>query len=80
MHLRAYNSAPSYNFTYPIMGLKTPKWDHIFIFCSYCTSMNDPYFESSEQLDCLFTYSTHKIKFHIFQKILKCSIHRIKTI
>ena len=37
--------------------------------------MNAPYFESSEQLDCFFPSSLHKIKFHIYQNISKCSIH-----
>ena len=31
--------------------------------------------ESPEQLDCLFTASLHKIKFHIFQNISKGLIH-----
>ena len=37
--------------------------------------MSDPYLESSEQLHRFFHASLHKIKFHIFQNISKCSLH-----
>ena len=37
--------------------------------------MNAPYLESSEQLDCFFPASLHKIKFHIIKNIYKFSIH-----
>ena len=40
--------------------------------------MNAPYLESSEKLDHFFTYSLHKIKFHIFQNISKCLIHGLR--
>ena len=40
--------------------------------------MNDPYLESTEQLDHFFPSSLHKIKFHIFQNILKKSIHGLR--
>ena len=39
--------------------------------------MNSPYLESSEQLDILFPDSLHKTKFHIFQNIPKCYVHRL---
>ena len=40
--------------------------------------MNAPYLESSEQLDIFFPDFLHKIKFHIFQNIYKCLIHRLR--
>ena len=36
------------------------------------------FLESSEQLDPFFPASLHKIKFHIFQNISKCSIHGLR--
>ena len=39
--------------------------------------MNAPFLESSEQLNILFPAYLHKIKFHIFQNISKCLIHRL---
>ena len=40
--------------------------------------MNVPYLESSEQLDCFFPDSLHKIKFHIFQNTSQFSIHGLR--
>ena len=40
--------------------------------------MNDPFLESSEQLDRFFPASLHKIKFHIFQNISKYSIQGLR--
>ena len=40
--------------------------------------MNTPFLESSEQLYRFFPASLHKIKFHIFQNISKCSIHGLR--
>ena len=40
--------------------------------------MNAPFLESSEQLNGLFPASFHKIMFHIFQNISKCSIHGLR--
>ena len=53
-----------------LLGWNIPKWDCILNFCSYCPRI--------EQLDRLFPASLHKIKFHIFQKIYKCSIHNVR--
>ena len=60
---------------YPITGSKIPKWDYIFNCCHDCPRMNDPFLESSEQIDHFFPASLHQNKFHIFQNISKCSIH-----
>ena len=40
--------------------------------------MNVPFLESSEQIDRLFTAYLHKIKFHIFKNISKCTIHGLR--
>ena len=42
--------------------------------------MNAPYLELLEKLDRLFPASLHKIKFYIFQKISKCSIHGLRPL
>ena len=54
------------------------KWEFILNCCSDCPRMNDPYLESSEQLDRFFPSSLHKIKFHIFQNISKFLIHGLR--
>ena len=41
--------------------------------------MNAQLLELSEQLDCLFSASLHKIKLHIIQNISKISIHALRT-
>ena len=64
----------SYHFPSTITGSNIPKWDFILNYCSDCPRTNAPDLESSKQLDCLFTVSLHKVKFHIFQNISKCSI------
>ena len=40
--------------------------------------INAPFLEPSEQLDCFFPTFLHKIKFHIFLKISKCLIKRLR--
>ena len=40
--------------------------------------MNASYLELSEQLDCFFPASLHKIRFQIFQIISKCSIYGLR--
>ena len=75
IHLIASDSASSYHCPSRITGSNIPKWDCIFNCCSYFPIMNDPYLESSEQLDDLFPDSIHKIKFHIFQNISKYLLH-----
>ena len=75
IHLRVFYYVSSYHCRSPINGSNIPKWESILNCCSVCPRMNDPYSESSEQLDRLFPYSLHKIKFHIFQNISKISIH-----
>ena len=75
IHLIFCYFASSYCCLSPILGSKLPKWDCIMNCCYDCPRMNAPYLESSEQLDRFFTDSFHKIKFHIFQNIYKCSIH-----
>ena len=55
-----------------------PKWDCILNYCSDFPRMNYPYLESSEQLDRFFPAFFHKIKFHIFENISKCSIHGLR--
>ena len=47
-------------------------------FCYDCPRMDDPYLESSEQLDFLFPASLHKIKFYIFRNISTFSIHGLR--
>ena len=46
--------------------------------CSDCPMTNAPFLESSEQLNRFFLASLHKIKFHIFQNVYKCSIHGLR--
>ena len=46
--------------------------------CYGCPGMNYPYLESSGQLDSFFPASLHKIKSHIFPKISKFLIHRLR--
>ena len=75
IHLRACDDASSYNSHSPFTGPKIPKLDCISKCCSDCPRMNDPYLESSEQLDMLIPSSLQKVKFHIFQNTSKCSIH-----
>ena len=48
--------------------------------CSDCPRTNATYLESLEQLDCLFTASLHKTKFHIFQNISKLTIHGLRKV
>ena len=75
IHLRLCDATSSYNFPSPITGSKIPKWECILNCCYDFPRMNAPYLESSKQLDSLFPDSLHKIKFHIFQKISRFSIH-----
>ena len=78
IHLRYCDAASSYHCIYPIIGSKIPKWDCILKCCSDFPMINDPFLESSEQLDRLFPVSLHKIKFHIFQNLSKCSINGLR--
>ena len=78
IHLRACNSASSYNFPFPITGSNIPKWDCILNCCSDFPSMNASYLEPSEQMHGFFPASFHKIEFHIFKNISKCSIHGLR--
>ena len=77
IHLRACDAASSYHFPYPIKGSNIPIWDFILNCCPDCPGINATDLESSEQLDRLFPDSLQKIKFHTFQNIYKCSIHRL---
>ena len=80
IHLRVCDSASSYYFTSPITGSKITKWVYTLNCCSDCPEANAPYLELSEQLDFLFPTSLHKIKFHIFKNISKCSIYRLRLL
>ena len=46
-------------------------------FCDF-PIINAPYLEPPEQFDSFFPASLHKIKFHIFKNISKCSIHGLR--
>ena len=61
-HLRACDAASSYHFPFSITGSKIPKQDCILNCCFDCPRINDPYLESSEQLDRFFPASLNKIK------------------
>ena len=78
IHLRACDYASSHHCSYPLTGSNSPKWDCIFNCCYDCPMINAPFLESSEQLNHFFPASLHKIKFHIFQNISKCLIHRLR--
>ena len=78
VHLRNCDTASLYHCPSPIIGSKIPKWDFILNVCSDCPMMNAPFLESSEQLDSFFPAYLHKIKFHIFQNVFKCMIHRLR--
>ena len=78
IYLKSCDAMSSYNFPSPITGSNISKWDCILNCCSDCPRINAPYLESSEQLDRLFPTSLHKIKFHLFQNIYKCSIHGLR--
>ena len=65
-------------FQYPITGSNIPKRDCILNCFSDCPSLNAPNLESSEELECFFPDSLHKIKFHIFQNISKILIHVLR--
>ena len=78
IHLRACDDVSSYRCPSPITASNIQNRNWILNCCSDCTRMNAPYLESSEQLDCLFPTSLHKIKLHIFQNIPKISIHGLR--
>ena len=67
----------SSNFPSAITGLNGPKQDCIVTCCYDYPRMNAPYLYSSEQYNCFFPASLHKMKYHIFQNISKFLIHRL---
>ena len=80
IHLRACDAASSYHCPYTNIGSNIPKWDCILNFCYYCPMTNDPFLESSEQLNRFFPASLHKMMFHIFQNLSKCLIHGLRPL
>ena len=71
IQLRACDSVSSYHFTSPITESNIPKRDRILHCCYDRPRTNAPYLEPTEQLDCLFPASLHKIILHIFKNISK---------
>ena len=78
IHLKSCDAVSSYHFTSPITGSNIPKQYCILNCCYDCPSMNSPYIESPEKLDCFFPAYLHQIKLHIFQNISKVLIHRLR--
>ena len=76
IHLRSCDAASLYNCYSTINVSNIPSWYCILNCCSDFPMINAPFLESSEQLNRFFPASLHKIKFHIFQNISKCLIHK----